>query len=191
MIRKLLLLIIGAFYQLLEMLISLIGFCIKKFKIWYLNTTLVNILLIPSILLVTIIVAGIFAFMPIDKATTVHTTIFTDIAEEVRDQDRYVFWNIDATATITDMILIPDTDVDIDGTITVTLVDEGPSSFSLVNCQTASGGELTINAALNTINDVGTIDSFTLPDDCESIEVDVANGDNIIISLLIDITEEG
>ena len=165
---------------------------------------LLNKVVIPVILAVTISIAGIFAFMPIDMASTVHTTlqsssaatnqtttITDDIADEVRDQDRYIYWNIDATATITDMILIPDTDVDIDGIITVTLVDEGASSFSLVNCQDAGGANLQINAALDTINDVGTIDSFTLPDDCESIEVDVANGDNIIISLLIDITEEG
>jgi len=35
----------------------------------------VNKLLIPSILAVTIIVAGIFAFVPIDEASTVHTTL--------------------------------------------------------------------------------------------------------------------
>ena len=39
-----------------------------------------NKLLIPSILAVTIIVAGIFAFMPIDEATTVHTTLQSSTA---------------------------------------------------------------------------------------------------------------
>jgi len=34
-----------------------------------------NKFLIPSILTATVLIAGIFAFMPIDKASTVHTTI--------------------------------------------------------------------------------------------------------------------
>ncbi len=36
---------------------------------------MMNKLTIPTILIATVMVAGIFAFMPIDKATTVHTTI--------------------------------------------------------------------------------------------------------------------
>lgn len=163
-----------------------------------------NKIVIPVILSVTILIAGIFAFQPIEEASTVHTTlqsssaattqtttITDDIADEVRDQDRYIYWNIDATATITNMILIPDSNVDIDGNLTATLIDEGASGDSTVNCQNAGGNDLTISSDLDTISGVGTIDNAALPDDCESIEVDVANGDNIIISLLIDITEEG
>ena len=146
---------------------------------------------IPAVLVFTVLIAGIFAFQPIEQASTVHTTILSDTAEEVRDQDRYVYWNIDATATISNMILIPDTDVDIDGIITVTLIDEGATDDSTVNCQNAGGSDLQISSDLDTISTVGAIDSFALPDDCESIEVDVANGDHIIISLLVDITEEG
>jgi len=152
-----------------------------------------NKVVIPAILAVTISIAGIFAFIPIDKATTVHTTLLSDTAEEVRDQDRYVFWEIDATTTITDFILIPDSDVDIGGNVTVTLlgnVTSGAGS-STVNCQTASGGDLTISTALNTIDDIGIILNSALPSDCESLQADVADGDHIIISLLVDITEEG
>jgi len=32
----------------------------------------VNKLVIPTILIATVLIAGIFSFMPIDKATTVH-----------------------------------------------------------------------------------------------------------------------
>ena len=161
-------------------------------------------IVIPVILAVTISIAGIFAFMPIDEATTVHTTlqsasdattqtttITDDIAEEVRDQDRYAFWEIDAATTITDFILIPDTNVDIDGNLTATLVDVGPSGSSKVDCRTASGADLTISGGLDSINTVGEILTSALPDDCESIQADVANGDHLIISLQIDITEEG
>jgi len=44
-----------------------------------------NKLTIPTILAITVLVAGIFAFMPIEDATTVHTTIIgaTDTADGV------------------------------------------------------------------------------------------------------------
>ena len=38
-----------------------------------------NKIVIPAILAVTIVVAGIFAFMPVEKASTVHTTIIAEI----------------------------------------------------------------------------------------------------------------
>ena len=163
-----------------------------------------NKVVIPVILAVTILVAGIFALVPIDKAITVHTTlqsatdattqtttITDDTALEVRDQDRYAFWEIDAATTITDFILIPDTDIDIDGNLTATLVDVGATGSSKVDCRTASGADLTISGGLDSINTVGEILNSALPDDCEAIKADVANGDHLIISLQVDITEEG
>ena len=42
---------------------------------------LLNKIVIPAILGITILVAGIFAFIPIDKATTVHTTIQATITD--------------------------------------------------------------------------------------------------------------
>lgn len=43
-----------------------------------------NKTVIPSILTATILVAGIFAFMPVEKASTVHTSIGTQQVEVVR-----------------------------------------------------------------------------------------------------------
>lgn len=43
-----------------------------------------NRLVIPSILTVTVLVASIFALMPIDKASTVHTTIITNTGASFR-----------------------------------------------------------------------------------------------------------
>ena len=43
---------------------------------------------IPAILVVTVLVAGIFAFMPVEKATTVHTTITADLGSNIDKQDR-------------------------------------------------------------------------------------------------------
>ena len=150
-----------------------------------------NKVVIPAILSVTILIAGIFAFMPVEKAATVHTTILADTAEEVRDQDRYLFWEIDATAAITNMILIHDIGGDISGNMTATLVDEGASGSSVVNCQDTAGDDLTIAGGFNSIDTVGLMVTSVLPADCESIKADVANGDHVIIALTIDITEEG
>ena len=83
-------------------------------------------------------------------------------------------------------IMIP-----MDGNMTATLVDEGASGSSVVNCQDAAGDDLTITTGFNSINTVGLMFTSVLPDDCESIQADVANGDHIIIALTIDITEEG
>ena len=38
-----------------------------------------NKLIIPTILIATVLVAGIFAFMPVEQASTVHETIIADI----------------------------------------------------------------------------------------------------------------
>jgi len=40
-----------------------------------------NKLIIPAILVATVMVAGIFAFMPVEQATTVHTTILAQQSE--------------------------------------------------------------------------------------------------------------
>ncbi len=45
-----------------------------------------NKLVIPSILTVTILIAGIFALMPMDKASTVHTTVQGTQINEVANQ---------------------------------------------------------------------------------------------------------
>lgn len=46
--------------------------------------TEMNRLLIPTILTATVLIAGLFAFMPIDKASTVHTTIITNAGQSFR-----------------------------------------------------------------------------------------------------------
>ena len=42
---------------------------------------LLNKIVIPAILGITVLVAGIFAFMPVEKAGTVHTTIIASISD--------------------------------------------------------------------------------------------------------------
>ncbi|MBI2006353.1 MAG: hypothetical protein HYS75_03665 [Nitrosopumilales archaeon] len=58
-----------------------------------------NKFVIPAVLASIIVIAGIFAFMPIEKVTTVHSTIVqtSDITSNVRGIDRYVHWEINFT----------------------------------------------------------------------------------------------
>ena len=75
-----------------------------------------NKIVIPVILVSITLVAGIFALMPIEKASTVHTTI----SANVDDQNRAMSWTIEgAAATYT---IIPVGDL-ITGTATLSTID--------------------------------------------------------------------
>ena len=60
-----------------------------------------NKIVIPVILVVTISIAGIFAFMPIDKAATVHTTITSDLAAKVVELGAITTGNLGASDVFT------------------------------------------------------------------------------------------
>ena len=51
------------------------------------NQNSMNKLTIPTILVATVMVAGIFAFAPVEQASTVHTTIGIQNVVSVADQD--------------------------------------------------------------------------------------------------------
>jgi len=54
-----------------------------------------NKLAIPAILTAAVLVAGIFAFMPVEQASTVHTTIVTDILGEDSTTNDDIVANLD------------------------------------------------------------------------------------------------
>jgi len=77
-----------------------------------------NKLLIPSILVATILVAGVFAFIPVQKATTVHEFVIAaltgdafitnqDISEELKDKLKLMVATDDDFFQINDEILDP------------------------------------------------------------------------------------
>lgn len=82
-----------------------------------------NKIVVPSILIMTVLVAGIFAFMPIEKATTVHTSLATDID----DQNRVMTWTIESGAA--NYVIIP-TGNSITGTAILSNID-GPGTCEL------------------------------------------------------------
>ena len=63
-----------------------------------------NKIVIPVILAVTISIAGIFAFMPVEKAVTVHTTIVSDLSGFQVERVVAVNERSDITTTRSDLI---------------------------------------------------------------------------------------
>ena len=60
---------------------------------------MLNKFVIPVVLASVVVIAGIFAYLPIDKATTVHLTLPSNssFGSTFDTQDRFVFWQINFT----------------------------------------------------------------------------------------------
>jgi hypothetical protein len=56
-----------------------------------LELLMLNKFLIPAVLVATVVIAGIFAFMPVEKASTVHGTIDANVDSELDALDRTIF----------------------------------------------------------------------------------------------------
>jgi len=107
-----------------------------------------NKLVIPAILAATVMVAGIFAFIPVDQATTVHPTIVADVQGTGGQDHDAVIANTDTaeTAILTDLEEKIKLSEDFDGptaasvgiqtsTITIQALDGGnPTTFNLKEC---------------------------------------------------------
>lgn len=72
-----------------------------------LELLMLNKFLIPAALVATVVIAGIFAFMPVEKASTVHGTLATstgqtttnsNVDDEMDAQDRSLFFKFNQTA---------------------------------------------------------------------------------------------
>lgn len=100
------------------------------------------------------IVAAAFAVMPIEKASTVHTTISTNI----NTQDRGISWTFEAAAPSTNIVIPAKANLDIIGTATLSTID-GAGTCELQD----TGGDVIIAAqtAGNTL--VANIDAGTTP----------------------------
>jgi len=71
---------------------------------------------IPIILTAVVLVAGIFAFIPVEKASTVHTTITAGID----NQNRAMTWTIESAVAVNN--IIPAAEL-ITGTATLSTID--------------------------------------------------------------------
>ena len=96
-------------------------------------------LAIPILLASIVMIAGVFAFMPIDKASTVHTTIGTNID----NQNRAVNFAVNMTSGQAFQIIPAETGVTLSGSYVLSSVP-APTSAELVvgvlECGLTDGG---------------------------------------------------
>jgi len=144
-----------------------------------------NKLLIPAILVATVMVAGIFAFIPVEQATTIHTIVVADLQGAGGQDHDAVIANTDAaeTAILLDLEEKIKLSEDFDGptalangdggtsTITIEALDDGANTtFNLKECYLEgtsdnSGGDDILVEAI-------TIDGTTLHTDADQTFAD-------------------
>lgn len=159
-----------------------------------------NRLVIPSILTATVLVAGLFALMPIEKASTVHSTIIQDVG---RSTAKSVYVGAGATALNEVPIMTTGaTGKEFRGRVMAMVTDSsqaGGAADVLVECSTFANIAATIDddnavdagTAITTADAVDTVgEGETAPmedaDNCEVLTVDVAANTEAVISIEID-----
>jgi hypothetical protein len=135
-------------------------------------------ILFPTILATTLLMAGMFAFTPIEKASTIHSSLGGSGQVNADDQERILTFTIRAdwgNTAQANNIIIPDGTTDITGRLAVTVMDiaDGATAGApTVNFECiTSTGVAAIGTGLDT---AGEQQSNALPADCEGIQFDFA-----------------
>jgi len=126
-----------------------------------------NKLVIPTILVSITLVAGIFAFMPVEKASTVHTTIATNID----DQNRAMTFAVNMTSGDL-LVLIPsETGVTLSGSYVLSSLPAG-GSLGVLECGLTDGvsGKVSATNSTETAAAAGSLDELG---DAEGISLQV------------------
>lgn len=141
-----------------------------------------NRLVIPSILTATVLIAGIFALMPIEKASTVHTTIQATTARI-------------SSATLAVSVALTDV------TITCPAASDGCHILEILvdDDDAGAGDEVTIdNILLNAFGEVNVVLIAYAPDETvdgnpEALPqvsgLAIAGGDSLVINVITDGTD--
>jgi len=167
-----------------------------------------NKLTIPTILAATVMVAGIFAFMPVEQASTVHTTIQATTAQiqsvdstaadfavttddELRISSSDAYQLIGLTCTWTDpqgTLDVPAGAITVDGATatvanTVTDAASGGSTIKMLTDEAASGGYVSEGGTNSMVYDVGTLAQANANEDVDCIVTFLASGDDTITAV--------
>ena len=154
--------------------------------------------ILPAVLAAAILVAGIFAYMPVQKASTVHTTILQTL-------ERPMVFTVSAGDTALNEVplLISGTDGDeFRGDITITILDSiqpAGGATAIVECFDFTVLDATVDD--DNANDVGTeivggADANTIGEteegeltdgnNCEVITLDVVDGTDVQVVIQIE-----
>ncbi len=134
-------------------------------------------IIIPTILAATILVGGMFAFMPVQKAATIHSTFGAGQQADFDDQERVFSWTgkIDGNAAINQNIIVPDNNVDLTGTLSVFVnsVTDGATAgapTAQFQCVNSVPADVNVGGALSAVTTL--VNAVALPADCEAIVFD-------------------
>ena len=166
-----------------------------------------NKVTIPTILAMTILVAGLFALMPIDQAATVHTTITADTQTNADDQERAlaVVISAGAGAVLEEApVLISFDGSALVGVMAAKLLDSDGGGAVDIECFNLAANIAGVTDIVddNNIDDVATAalgatlaaqgddTAAALPGNCEAITVDITAGEEVLITIAIDVWPE-
>lgn len=143
------------------------------FNTQLLERLVLNKFLIPAALIATIVIAGIFAFMPIEKASTVHGSIDTNVDAEADNLDRFItflknysLFEVNSNSGVV-LVLVDDDATDTTGRIIVGAkrnnngVNTGVFECGAVD---AGGTAVGTNATSSATGTATTSASFTISD---------------------------
>lgn len=135
-----------------------------------------NKIAIQTILATIILVAGIFAFIPIQKAVSVHVTIKDDIV----DQERVVSFRIQTNGAVTDVTLIPDTDVVITGSVTA-IITAGTPTIAITD---QDGNNIVTDDTTPAAGEILPVTAIGAND--EGIEIDISAAATVDVVIYLD-----
>ena len=156
---------------------------------------------IPSILIATVLLAGIFAFQPIEQASTVHTTITTNTDAEIDAKDQWI------TVTLNDIVR-PTDGIDIDlseditdhiniaaGFLYIDETDVGTDAEVTVYCDEANLGVVDGTEEMLKLTgdgfDISLANNPSVAEACDFLRIDLNNydgvGESVDIYLLLQI----
>lgn len=132
--------------------------------------------------------AGMLAYMPIQKASTIHTTIHAAIVGQERIVTAMI-GPVDPGATRT-FTIIPDNNVNLAGVVEAVITDPGGAGNPDVDIACVNDANASINLSLN--NDLDLLNEkrrYNLAADCDAVQVLIPDPtDAIAVFVTIKIT---
>lgn len=162
-----------------------------------------NKILMPILLSATIIVAGLFAFLPVEQVSAVHTTITDDNQSTTEDMERMIILQFSTgTTPANDVFLAISADgAGISGSIMGMVIDATTSDGTAdldFECHDLGATTLAAVSGDDNSDDAGTLvnagDDIDNPGEqvvdtlssCELLTADIADDSDVIIAIHID-----
>ena len=142
-------------------------------------TSMKSKIMIPSLLLGVVMIAGAFAFMPVQEASTVHTTIQTN----TDNQFRALTYTIEDG--VTDIVLIPASTITTGisaGKVTALVTNMGSAGTCTLEDQGDNALSTAVGTGASVVFDVTGDSDWTAND---AIRIDTTTGSTCVVTINI------